>query len=136
MTIKSSLKKITTVQAWQEAQDEAKKILGCGVPGGCGIDFVAYLMDCGKDEGCGEWVAYAYINWNVSVYVNRKANPVINYGESFYLRIQRLLRLLLFIIVALFTGEMPAVVSHELGVSHIVYFEQIFPCSIESFAYN
>jgi hypothetical protein len=59
VTIKSSLKKITTVDAWQEARDEAEKILECGVPNGCGFDFVAFLLEgCHKDNSC-RWAAYA-----------------------------------------------------------------------------
>ena len=59
VTIKSSLRKITTIQAWQEARAEAEKILGCDVPDGCGFHHVAFLLEgCYKDDGC-DWAAYA-----------------------------------------------------------------------------
>eukprot|EP00984_Skeletonema_dohrnii_P004208 scaffold1483_cov84-Skeletonema_dohrnii-CCMP3373.AAC.1 len=88
VTIKSSLKKISTEDAWPLAQKEAEAILGCKLPDGCDADHVAFLMeDCYKG-GCG-WVAYAYIDWWPSVFVE-------NYGAH------------------------PAVVTHELGVSHTV----------------
>jgi hypothetical protein len=59
VTIKSSLKKITTVDAWQEARDEAEEILDCKVPEGCGFDFVAILLEgCYKDDSC-RFAAYA-----------------------------------------------------------------------------
>ena len=79
VTIKSSLKKITTVKAWQEASNEAEKILDCDIPNECGFHHVAFLMeDCHKDESCG-WAAYAYINWWPMVFVNDDDGD--NYGE-------------------------------------------------------
>ncbi len=63
VTINASLKKITTIDAWQLAQKEAEKKLGCNLPNGCGASHVAFLVEgCYKDNGCG-WAAYAYINW-------------------------------------------------------------------------
>ena len=74
VTIKSSLKKITTVDAWQEARKEAEEILQCDIPNECGFHHVAFLMkDCYKDSFCG-WAAYAYINWWPMVFID-------NYGE-------------------------------------------------------
>ena len=76
VTIKGSLKKITTVDAWQMAQSVAEDKLGCKLPDGCGASHVAFLMeDCYKDSSCG-WVAYAYINWWPMVFVRQ-------YGEYF-----------------------------------------------------
>ena len=90
VTIGSSLKKITTVKAWELARSEAEDILECDLPDECGADHVAFLMeDCYKEDGGCGWAAYAYIDWWVSVFIN-------NYGAY------------------------PAVVTHELGVSHTV----------------
>ncbi len=78
VTIKGSLKKITTVDAWQMAQSVAEDKLGCKLPDGCGASHVAFLMeDCYKDSSCG-WAAYAYINWWPMVFVRQ-------YGECFLL---------------------------------------------------
>jgi hypothetical protein len=88
VTIKSSLKKISTEDAWPLAQKEAEDILGCKLPDGCGADHVAFLMEKCYTGGCG-WAAYAYIDWWPSVFVEE-------YGAH------------------------PAVVTHELGVSHTV----------------
>jgi len=77
VTIKSSLKKISTEDAWPLAQKEAEDILGCKLPYGCGADHVAFLMeDCHKG-GCG-WAAYAYIDWWPSVFVkDYGAHPAV-----------------------------------------------------------
>ena len=67
VTIKSSLKKISTEDAWPLAQKEAEDILGCKLPDGCGADHVAFLMD--KLQENGFMVRYThpnllFISWN------------------------------------------------------------------------
>ena len=127
VTIDASLKKITTVSAWQKAQKEAEKKLGCTLPKGCGASHVAFLMEkCYKDSNC-RWAAYAYINWWPMVFVDPYGEYVFpaNYLQSTAVGLHSTLFCLFYSL-----GAYPSVVTHEIGVSH-KYFVKIFAHALQ-----